>query len=290
MLTEFAPAKLNLYLHITGRRADGYHDLDSLAVFANVGDEIQLEPAQGFHFTITGPQAGNLNNEPLESNLAVKAARSLAELTGKPLDGLKLTLVKNLPVASGIGGGSSDAAATLRILARHWGLSANDPRLVEAARQHGQDVPVCLAIENNYITATGTAPAPALPPCYVVMVNPNKGLSTPSVYKEFRNGGDAFSPLSRLATPPQDLPALVTELKARHNDLYEPARRLMPEITNILSEIEATTGYLLARMSGSGATCFGIYPNSEAAQKAADHIKARSSAWWVVSTHLIHNQ
>ena len=288
LLTEFAPAKLNLYLHITGRRADGYHDLDSLAVFADVGDEIQLQPAEGFEFIITGPHAGNLNNEPIETNLAVKAAKSLAELVGKPLTGIKLTLVKNLPVASGIGGGSSDAAATLRILARHWGIAANDPRLAEAAKQHGQDVPVCLYVENNYITATGTAPAPAIPVCHAIMVNPNKGLSTPAVYKQFKQAEYPFSPLAQLTSAPVDFESLVSALKQRHNGLAQPAYDLMPEIKTILREIEQTNSCHLARMSGSGATCFGLYTSKDDAVQAANQIKGRNPSWWVAPCVLPH--
>jgi 4-diphosphocytidyl-2-C-methyl-D-erythritol kinase len=281
----FAPAKLNLYLHITGRRADCYHDLDSLVAFVSVGDDIRLEPATEFAFALEGPQAALLHNEPADGNLVVKAARSLAKLCDKPLD-VKITLVKRLPVASGIGGGSSDAAAALRALALHWGLSPDDPRLVAAAAEHGQDVPVCLKIENNYITAEGTIPAPALPRVGVVLVNPNKGLPTPAVYKEFRAGGDAFSPLARLTETPSDVPALITALKARNNDLYAPALRLMPEIGSIITALEQTDACLLARMSGSGATCFGLYADEDKAKRAAATLRGQYPEWWVEASFL----
>lgn len=282
MLTEFAPAKLNLYLHITGRRPDGYHDLDSLAVFANLGDELRLEHAHGqdFEFILEGDYAAPLRQEPPTSNLVVKAAQSLAHLTGHTLDGLKLTLTKNLPVASGIGGGSSDAAAALRLLARHWGLGLNDPRLVEVATQHGQDVPVCLTLHNNYITATGTTPAPDLPGFYVVLVNPNKGLSTPSVYKEFREGGYGFSPFAQLKNVPLTLEELVTALKERENDLYDPACKLMQEIRAVIEELDGCDGCMLGRMSGSGATCFGIFGSQDKAEHALLRLRARRSDWW----------
>ena len=162
VLHAFAPAKLNLTLHITGRRADGYHDLDSLVTFATIGDTVTLEPADSFTFVLDGPQAVHLRDEPADNNLIVKAATSLAEKIGKPLN-VRLTLTKHLPVASGIGGGSSDAAAALRLLAQHWGLRADDPRVIAAAVAYGQDVPVCLRIVNSTITAEGTAPAPDLP-------------------------------------------------------------------------------------------------------------------------------
>jgi 4-diphosphocytidyl-2-C-methyl-D-erythritol kinase len=285
MIHEFAPAKINLYLHITGRRADGYHDLDSLVVFAGVGDEIHLETAKEFQFKIEGPQAGALANEPTDNNLAVKAAKSLAALTGKPLNAA-ITLVKNLPVASGIGGGSSDAAATLRALAKHWGIAPTDPRLTQAAAEHGQDVPVCLKIENNRMTATGTEPAAALPYADIVLVNPNKALATPAVYKAFRESSHDFSPHASFADAPKDLETLIMLLKERHNDLQEPAEQLMPEIPAVIGALDATEDCLFAQMSGSGATCFGFYPNRSAARQAASFILKKHPDWWVVQSYI----
>jgi 4-diphosphocytidyl-2-C-methyl-D-erythritol kinase len=280
LIREFAPAKLNLYLNITGRRADGYHDLDSLVAFASIGDEVALRPASRFHFEITGAQASALECEKAEDNLVVKAARSLAELTGNALEA-HIVLVKNLPVASGIGGGSSDAAASLRALGRLWGLAKEDPRLMQAAARHGQDVPVCVRIENTYMTATGVRPAPKLPRADVVLINPGKGLATPSVYKQFREGGYAFSPLNPLEKTPGTVDELVAALKLRGNDLAAPACHLMPEISEILSVMEASGECLLARMSGSGATCFGIFPDTTAAKSAAAQIRAVRPRWWV---------
>jgi 4-diphosphocytidyl-2-C-methyl-D-erythritol kinase len=277
---EFAPAKLNLYLHITGRRADGYHDLDSLVAFSTIGDEVKLRPSKDFALTIVGPQAASLLNENYEDNLIAKAMRSLAELTGHELDA-KITLVKNLPVASGIGGGSSDAAAALRALARHWQLDKDDPRILEAAARHGQDVPVCVKIENNYMTATGVIAAPSLPRADIVLVNPNKGLPTPAVYQEYKKGGDPFSPLARLKQTPQNLGELVQELKLRSNDLYSPACRLMADVSEIIDALRTTEECLLARMSGSGASCFAVYSNAEAAQVAASKVRASNPTWWV---------
>jgi len=285
MITEFAPAKLNLTLHITGRRSDGYHNLDSLVVFANKGDQIRLEAAPAFAFSLEGPQAAILRDEPAEGNLAVKAVRSLASSLGKSPD-INLTLVKNLPVASGIGGGSSDAAAALRALARLWNISLDDPRLVAAAAEHGQDVAVCLKIINNYITAAGTDEAPDLPVMHAVMVNPNKGLPTPSVYKAFREGGYPFTPAARLDRVPKDLPTLITALKAGTNDLYAPAAKLMPEILAIVAALEETPGNLLSRMSGSGATCFGLYQTRAEAESAAAGLQAAQRGWWVTAAEL----
>lgn len=283
-LHEFAPAKLNLYLHITGRRADGYHDLDSLVVFASVGDQLRLEPADEFSFAVEGPQAEALKNEPAGDNLVAKAAQSLAEITGRDLD-CKLTLVKNLPVASGIGGGSSDAAAALRALARHWNLAPGDPRLREAALRHGQDVPSCLVVENNYLTPEGIAPAPELPHVDCVLVNPGKTLPTPAVYKSYRDSGVAFSLPSPFEQTPDDLPELISTLARCRNDLFEPACRLMPEIRDVIAALEET-GCLLARMSGSGATCFGLYADRGAARQAASTLLAANPGRWVVQAHL----
>lgn len=284
MLHEFAPAKLNLYLHVTGRRADGYHDLDSLVAFAGIGDELRLEPAPHFSFVIEGPQAPALEGHPPDNNLVVKAAHALAELVHKPL-ALKLTLVKILPVASGIGGGSSDAAAALRLLARYWGLKPNDQRLTEAALPLGQDVPVCLTIENNYITTTGTSAAPPLPKVGVVLVNPNKALPTPAVYATYRDAGYPFSPKAQLTDAPANQPSLIAALLTRGNDLYRPACDLMPEIKEIVRALDRS-GSLLARMSGSGATCFGLYDSEATAQKVAGLLKAHNPTWWVMASTL----
>jgi 4-diphosphocytidyl-2-C-methyl-D-erythritol kinase len=283
LIRQFAPAKLNLYLHVTGRKDDGYHDLDSLVAFATIGDEVTLKPvedidAQKSVLDIVGPQAEFLSDEAGD-NLVIKAVNSLAELLGKKLDA-RFILIKNLPVASGIGGGSSDAAAALRALSQHWKLAANDPRVTEAALRHGQDVPVCLDIRNVYMTASGVAAAPQLPRAFVVLVNPGVALPTPAVYKEYRDGGDAFSPLSRFTDAPATVGDLVAELKKRGNDLYAPACRILPEIKTIITKLEET-GALLARMSGSGATCFGIYPSAEASRGAVQMLRALYPKWWV---------
>lgn len=285
MLHEFAPAKINLYLHITGRRADGYHNLDSLTAFAGIGDEIKLEPAEAFSFALEGPQARALAQEAVADNLVVRAAQSLAELTGRPLK-VKITLVKNLPVASGIGGGSSDAAAALRALAHHWGLDAEDPRIREAAARHGQDVPVCLTAENCTITAEGVEPAGPLPLCHIVLVNPGQGLPTAGVYKAYKETSLSFSREARLEKAPATPQELAAMLKTRRNDLTKHAIRLLPEIATILKEIEASPGCLLARMSGSGATCFGLYADRSAARRAAAEILAKSPNWWVTASYM----
>jgi 4-diphosphocytidyl-2-C-methyl-D-erythritol kinase len=280
VIHEFAPAKINLYLHVTGRQDKGLHDLDSLVAFASVGDTVEAWPADAFSFVVQGPQAAALAGQDDMGNLVVLAARSLGQLTGRDLN-VALRLTKNLPVASGVGGGSSDAAAALRALARLWGLDTADPRLAEAAARHGQDVPVCMHANNIYMTAHGRMTAPSLPRVAVILVNPNKGLPTPAVFKEFRAGGDSFSPLSRLTEQPTDIYALVAALRRRGNDLYAPACRLMPEVAQVIAALDATDKCLLARMSGSGATCFALYREDAAAATAAAKLRSEHPGWWV---------
>jgi 4-diphosphocytidyl-2-C-methyl-D-erythritol kinase len=285
MLIEFAPAKINLYLHITGRRADGHHILDSLVAFAGVGDEIRCESAPRFDFIAEGPQAALLKKEPADNNLVVRAARMLAEKTGASLD-LRLTLIKNVPVASGIGGGSSDAAAALRLLAGRQNLASGNPALAEVAAACGQDVLVCLQPENRYITAGGAETGPELPHTNIVLVNPGKALSTADVYKAFRDGGGIFSAEARFKESPADAHQLAAMLKERSNNLAKPALRLMPEIGEVLKALETSDQCLLARMSGSGATCFGLYPDRDSARRAAADILASHTGWWVIQSHI----
>ena len=155
---------------------------------------------------------------------------------------------------------------------------------MQAAAQHGQDVPLCLTIQNAYLTATGTAPGPLLPPVHVVLVNPNKALPTPAVYKNFRASGDAFTPAAPFAAAPKDVPQLVALLQARRNDLYPAACRLLPEIADIIAALENSDGCLFARMSGSGATCFGLYADEQAARQAAAQLQTAQPGWWIAAS------
>jgi 4-diphosphocytidyl-2-C-methyl-D-erythritol kinase len=283
-MRSFAPAKLNLYLHITGKQPDGYHLLDSLVAFTGIGDEVILEPAARFDFAITGPMAGRLHEEPWETNLVVRAAWQLAAMLDQQPN-FKLTLVKNLPVASGIGGGSSDAAAALRLVAAHYGLEPVDPRLTSIAAALGSDVPCCLTMTSCYFCGTGavTEPGPVLPTTPVVLVNPNEALPTPAVYKA-RQG--AFSPAARLPHAPADSTELAAMLAARRNDLTEAACSLKPTVRDVLAALAATPDCLLARMSGSGATCFGLYATTAAAQVAARQLVECYPTWWVQASDL----
>ncbi len=276
MLTEFAPAKINLHLHVTGKRDDGYHLLHSLVVFAAIGDRLSAEPAQDLSLSVTGPFAAGLDGEA--DNLVLRAARALADAAGCRPNG-RLTLEKNLPVASGIGGGSADAAAALRLLCRFWGVSPDRDVMASIAKHLGADVPVCLAGVPAVMSGIGEilTSAPRLPEAGIVLVNPGVGVSTPSVFRA-RTG--AFSPAA--AFPPDGWPgvaALVTDLQKAGNDLEPPARSLAPEISAVITWLNALPGCRLARMSGSGATCFGLFDNPDAARRAASG-QVRPG-WWI---------
>jgi 4-diphosphocytidyl-2-C-methyl-D-erythritol kinase len=272
--TEFAPAKINLHLHVVGRRPDGYHLLDSLVVFAGIGDRLSVSPADDLSLSVAGPFAGALEAEA--DNLVLRAARGLAVRTGIAAAG-KLVLEKHLPVASGIGGGSADAAAALRLLGRFWGL---DPKTLGVlAGSLGADVPVCLAGRPALMSGIGELlePAPRLPDLGIVLVNPGVAVSTPAV---FRSRSAAFSNPARFpAHGWDDAGSLVESLRTTHNDLETPARLLAPEIGDVLDAVAATQGCLLARMSGSGATCFGLFPTPMAAREAVSAIVRHG--WWV---------
>ncbi|MFA6279619.1 MAG: 4-(cytidine 5'-diphospho)-2-C-methyl-D-erythritol kinase [Bdellovibrionales bacterium] len=284
MLETLAPAKINLYLHVTGRREDGYHFLDSLVAFTNIGDFLRLEPAASFSFEMNGPMAAALAQGDHENNLAVRAARILAKTLDKPLN-LRLTLTKNLPIASGIGGGSTDAAATLRLLAAHWRMPPDAPLLHDIAASLGQDVPCCIAAQSCYFQGIGdiTTPAQDLPLTHIVLVNPNQALSTPSVFKA-RTG--AFTPANPLPITPQTPTELASLLAARTNGLTEAACSLCPEIKDVLAALQAQPDCLLARMSGSGATCFGLFADRGAAKQAASALYKEHPSWWVTAAFL----
>jgi len=277
-----APAKINLYLHVVGRRPDGYHLLDSLIVFAETGDVVTTEPASDLALAIDGPFAGKLAAD--DDNLVLRAARGLRDVTGATA-GARIKLTKNLPVASGIGGGSADAAATLRALSALWRVTPVRADLEKLALQLGADVPVCLDSKPSFIGGVGEeiAPAGALPPVHMLLVNPGIGTSTPAVFKA-RTAG--FSQPARWMVSPGDAHALAEALKTRRNDLTDPAIIVTPVIRDVLAAIDRTTDCLLARLSGSGATCFGLYATAEAAAAARQRIAAAHPAWWAVATRI----
>lgn len=279
-VAEPAPAKLNLYLHITGRRGNGYHELDSLVAFTEAGDAVEACPAEVLSLAVDGPQAAALAGEA--DNLVLRAARALAAAVGlEPAAALRLD--KRLPVASGIGGGSADAAAALRALVRLWRLDIAADRLAEIALGLGADVPVCLFGRPAVMRGIGEeiVPAPPVPAAPIVLVNPNRAVSTPAVFEARASG---FSAPGRYRGAP-DPAALAAALRETRNDLTDSALTLEPAIGTVLAALEAQ-GALLARMSGSGATCFGIFGTDSAANAAADRIGGDQPGWWVLATRL----
>lgn len=277
----FAAAKVNLALHVTGRRDDGYHELDSLVVFADIGDSLTLVDAAPVAFAIDGPFGSGLDDSP--GNLVLRARDAIEAFAGPlPRSGFRLT--KRLPVASGIGGGSADAAAALRLLAARLAIPLDDPRLTAAAQHLGADVPMCLLSRSLRASGIGEriTPWPEAPRLAMVLANPGVGVATPAVFRRLaRRDG---TPLPAL--PPQPTAdALAAFLRAEtRNDLEAPAIEEAPVIAEALERIRATDGCRLARMSGSGATVFGIFSNLEAADRAAQQIAAERPEWWVVAT------
>ncbi|MFT6226742.1 MAG: 4-diphosphocytidyl-2-C-methyl-D-erythritol kinase [Paracoccaceae bacterium] len=264
-ITEIARAKVNLHLHVTGRRDDGYHLLDSLVVFPELGDAIEVEASSVLSLTIAGTFAGALGAGP--DNLVLRAAEALRAEAGVTA-GAAIRLTKSLPLASGIGGGSADAAATLRALIRLWRLDLAPARLAALALRLGADVPVCLSAAPRWMSGIGEdlAPAPALPPCWLVLANPLRDTPTPAVFAALtrRDAQHAARPIAPFA----DAGALAGWLSGLRNDLEPAAEGLIPEIADIRTAIAAQPGCLLARMSGSGATCFGLFTGAEDALAA----------------------
>jgi 4-diphosphocytidyl-2-C-methyl-D-erythritol kinase len=265
--SRYAPAKVNLYLHVTGKRADGYHLLDSLAVFPDVGDSVSATPAEELSLKIGGPCGEALTGEA--DNLVLRAARLL-----RPGGGAALQLTKYLPVASGIGGGSADAAAALRVLSALWDVK--DADLPALALKLGADVPVCLASQPARMQGIGEIlrPAPLLPPFGMVLVNPGVAVPTPAVFKA-RQGG--FSAPPDLPESWADVDAMIADLRLCTNDLQDAAIGIAPVIGEVLEVLAALPGVKLARMSGSGATCFAIFGSPAEAAAAVDEVP---EAWW----------
>lgn len=289
---EIAPAKINLALHVTGRRADGYHRLDTLVVHGVAADTVSARPLDvpadapdapvRLDLAITGPFAAGLDAGP--DNLVLRAARRVeaeARRLGRPPHPLALTLEKRLPIASGIGGGSADAAATLRLLNRLWGLGLSLDRLAEIALPLGADLPMC--VHGRALRARGVGeaidPLPAPPPLAMVLVNPGVAVATPAVFRALdrRDNPGLPDPAAAFA----DADALLSFLAATRNDLEAAAITIAPVIGDVLATLRAAPGCRLARMSGSGATCFAIFAD-EAAARAAVAAPAERG-WWAVA-------
>lgn len=293
MFVEFAPAKVNLTLRVIRRRADGYHDIESLVVFARPRDRLRLAPGAALSLAADGPTA-SLAGET-DANLVLKTARSLKELI-PPLTLGHFALWKTLPVAAGIGGGSSDAAAALRLIARANSLPSDDARVMQAARATGADVPVCLDPRPRIMRGIGDVLSqplelPALP---AVLVNPRVGVPTGDVFKTLaalraKDTPRAFSPdpASVLAEKGGTIPAdqMVEAIAASGNDLQAAAISVQPIVADVIAALRELPGCRLARMSGSGATCFGLFAREDAA-RAARALKAKHPGWWVKATVL----
>jgi 4-diphosphocytidyl-2-C-methyl-D-erythritol kinase len=279
---EKAPAKVNLTLRVVGRRADGYHDIESLVAFAGVGDALSFTPGGALTLAVGGPTAPAAGD--VADNLVLKAARALAgEIEGIALGHFALS--KRLPVAAGLGGGSADAAAALRLLARANAIAADDPRLLQAARATGADVPVCLDPRPRLMRGIGdvlSAPL-ELPRLFAVLVNPGVAVSTREVFAALQ-----LPPSTQTAPPatPGGSATLMAEIADGRNDLEGPAIELEPAIADVLSVLRKLPDCQLARMSGSGATCFGLFGSTAAASAAARSLRVGYPAWWVRATVL----
>jgi 4-diphosphocytidyl-2-C-methyl-D-erythritol kinase len=281
---ELAPAKVNLTLEIKGKRQDGYHELESLVLFADFGDRLRYRPGGSFSLEIGGPFAAALG---AGDNLIKRAAQAYASAQGGEANGA-FDLEKNLPVAAGLGGGSADAAAALRLLRRRHGAPADLAALLPAARSVGADVPCCLYSRAALMTGIGERlhllqPVPPIP---ALLVNPMRPLPTGEVFREL-----AAAPLAETPTP-VNAPALASlsdvlaYASARRNDLEPPARRLLPVIDEVLAALAAAPGVLLRRLSGSGPTCFALFAEMAEAEAAAATIAREQPGWWVQPVHL----
>jgi 4-diphosphocytidyl-2-C-methyl-D-erythritol kinase len=276
-LVEKACAKINLTLRVLGRREDGYHDLESLVAFADVADKLDLEPGQPEGLDISGPFAAGCDAG--SDNLVLKAAMALRERVGRLKSG-RFLLDKRIPVAAGIGGGSADAAAALRLLARANDLALNDPRLKSAALDVGADVPICLESKPRVMRGVGellSAPI-TMPPLPALLINPGVALPTRDVFAAF--AGSEGSKM-QVGIPPHERDAAIDFLARYGNDLAQAAVRCAPVITDVLMSLRALPGVRLARMSGSGPTCFALFRSFGEASAEARRLQAERKDWWV---------
>lgn len=287
MRTERAPAKINLTLRVLGRRMDGFHELESLVAFAGVCDLVSLDPDKPFGLVVEGPTAEAAG--PDSDNLIIRAARALK----KRVPDLKLgqfALKKRLPVGAGVGGGSSDAAAALRLLAQLNGLHLHDPRIHEAAAETGSDIPVCLTPTARIFRGRGdhVGPRIALPVMAAVLVNPGVHISTPDVFRALKLEPGSAGPSQGRGVEKfeGDLAALAALFDRDANDLEPAARALSPAVTAALDAVKAAPDARFVRMSGSGSTVFGLFDSCRHAARAAKVIKAGHPEWWVKPTVL----
>ena len=277
MIKVTAHAKVNLTLHVVGQRANGYHELQSLVCKTEFGDQIHLSPAADFSFHVIGPYASGIPVD--ESNLVVQAAKFMAQKHSKSLD-CQIILEKNLPMASGIGGGSSDAAAVMRALSQYFSVPLPN---VDELMTLGADIPVCMTTGLTLMEGAGedVTQLSAAPNWGVVLVNPNVGVSTPAVFNALN---------SKRNLPMQDVAENCVDiawLGDQRNDLDPPAMAIVPEVGAVVDAISAAPHCQMARMSGSGATCFGVFADIKHANAAAERLQRAHPDWWVVSTKIV---
>lgn len=273
--TEIARAKINLALHVLGRRTDGYHDLDSIVAFADVSDRLTFEPSGAFAISASGPFAHQL---PRPADNIVHRAWLAVNAFAKGAAPVRVTIEKNLPVSSGLGGGSANAAATLRALVRLNGLRPSADELSDIALSLGADVPVCLESRATRMRGIGDRldPLPDFAPLYAVLVNPGVAVPTPEIFRAMglERGASHGTPIASM------------DIETWRNDMTEAAVALAPAIGAVLAELQRQPGLITARMSGSGATCFGIFPTAEQVQRVATGLRSRQPRWWIVDTIL----
>lgn len=281
-LTVEAPAKLNLFLNVRGRRADGYHLIDSLFAFVGLADRLRIEPAEADSFAVEGEWALGLADD----NLVLRARDRLREAAGAARP-LAIRLDKRIPVAAGLGGGSADAAAALKALNRALGLDWPLDRLMPLAARLGADVPACLMERPVLASGIGEelSSAPAMPACGVLLANPRVATPTPAVFKAFRERHPAIAPIEREPLPDRfdGLPGLVAAIAPRGNDLLPAAIAVTPVIGEVLDVLQALPDSAYAGLSGSGATCFALFGATEAAAAAEAALREARPDWWTWS-------
>lgn len=282
---EMAHAKVNLYLHITGRRDNGYHELDTLFAFTEFGDRLTVFPAEEFSLSHEGA-LGHLLPEP-EQNIIWRAAHLLAKEAGIH-PGARIVLEKYIPTAAGLGGGSADAAAALRGLSKLWNLQLSDPKMYDIALQLGADVPACLESEAALADGIGDRLHPVqIPSCGVLLLNPMVSLETHEVFGARREAGGALCEQNQPMEPMHNFIDLIDILRVRGNDLEGTAVSLRPVIDAVLKVLRSLSSVALVRMSGSGATCFALFETSQQAETAAVEVSSEHPDWWAQASTLL---
>jgi 4-diphosphocytidyl-2-C-methyl-D-erythritol kinase len=278
-----APAKINLFLHILGRRPNGYHEMQSLVVFAAFGDDIEAEASNDLFLSVSGKLASAIGTVVSDDNLVIRAAKLLRERAGNPALGARIALRKEIPAGAGLGGGSSDAAATLKLLNSLWKLNLPLAELEKIGLTLGADVPVCLRAEPTFVGGIGEQlDACNVPPLWLVLAFTGREMPTAPVFKDLKR--EEWSP----TTATVDLTnaeALASTLHETRNDLEAPAKRLQPRISELITDIRHQPGCQLARMSGSGSACFGIFASEIEAFAGAEGLTERG--YWAVATRMI---